>query len=98
MKNLDDEIEKIMHALDGIAPAEPKPFFYTRLKARMENAQTTMPPQIRWVLQPAYLFSGLAIILILNVVSVVNYSKIKNQTSTEQTFEGFVKEYGLNAN
>ena len=24
MKNLDDEIEKTMHALDGIAPAEPK--------------------------------------------------------------------------
>ncbi len=98
MKKFEEEIEKTMRALAGIEAAEPKPFFYTRLKARMEKAQEAMPPQIRWVMKPAYLFSTLAIIIVLNVVSAVNYSKSSTQDSNEQNIEGFAKEYGFNQN
>ena len=102
MKNVNEEIEKTMQSLDGITTAEPQPFFYTRLearlKARMENAQAAMPPQMRWVLKPAYLFSTLAIIILLNVVSAMNYSKSTNQNSDEQNIEGFAKGYGFDSN
>ena len=98
MKNVNEEIEKTMQSLDGITTAEPQPFFYTRLKVRMENAQAAMPPQMRWVLKPAYLFSTLAIIILLNIVSAMNYSKSTNQNSDEQSIEGFAKEYGFDSN
>jgi hypothetical protein len=94
MENLDDKIDKTLGALEGIERAEPNPFFYARLKARMENAQEALPPRIRWVMKPSFVFSGLALIIILNVVSVINYSK-NSQQPEKQSIEGFASEYGL---
>lgn len=94
MENLDEKIEGTLGALEGIESAEPNPFFYTRLKARMENAQEALPPRIRWVMKPSVVFSSLALIIVLNVVSVINYSKNSQQTE-KQSIEGFASEYGL---
>lgn len=94
MENLDDKIEKALGAFEGIERAEPNPFFYARLKARMENAQEVLPPRIRWVMKPSVVFSSLAVIIVLNVVSVVNYSR-HNQKQEKQSIEKFASEYGL---
>ena len=34
---IEEEIERTLQSLEGIKPAEPTPFFYTRLQARMEK-------------------------------------------------------------
>jgi hypothetical protein len=102
MKNqeeINEEVEKTLRVLEGIEVASPKPFFYTRLKARMESQQQYIPQQVRWVLKPTFVFGTLAIVLLLNVVSAVNYSKKTTQVSSNsQTLEGFAKEYGLGEN
>jgi hypothetical protein len=102
MKNqekINDEVDKTMQSFEGIEAASPKPFFYTRLKARMENQQQYLPKQVQWVLKPAFVFSTMAVILLLNIVSVANYSPKNNQaTSNSQTLEGFAMEYGLGGN
>lgn len=94
MENLDEKIEKTLGALGGIERAEPNPFFYTRLKARMENAQEVLPSRVRWIMNPSVVFSSLLVIIVLNVVSVINYSK-NSQQPERQSIEGFASEYGL---
>ena len=36
-RNIEKRIEDSMHALDNIKKVEPKPFLYTRIKAKMNS-------------------------------------------------------------
>lgn len=80
MKNRENEIERTLNALNGIQEAEPNPFFYTRLKARMEKELTTEKQIMGWQVKPVFLFSVLAMVLIVNVLTFVT---IQNYTSTK---------------
>jgi hypothetical protein len=92
MKNIEQKIDETLASLKDIERAEPNPFFYTRLKARMENTQAQLPLQIRWILNPSVIFSTLTLVLALNIVSIINYSKQKDK---QENIESFTSEYGL---
>jgi hypothetical protein len=67
---IDSEVEQTLNSLQGISSAEPNPFFYTRLKARMENELLTPRKVFGWQVKPIYAISTLAIILILNTITI----------------------------
>jgi hypothetical protein len=65
---LQDEINRTLQSLDGVEKVGPRPFFHTRLQARLEREATSAPagfwawlrrPQVQWVM--------LGMILLLNV-------------------------------
>lgn len=94
MKNLykiEQEIDKTMASLDGIEQAKPRPFFYTRLETKMQQRYL---PNTKMVLRPAFIWSFLALILILNFGVMIHYSQ-KNNTSDGQNASTFAQEYGL---
>lgn len=94
MKNLykiEQEIDKIMASLDDIEQAKSRPFFYTRLEAKMQQRYI---PSTKIVLRPAFVWSFLALILVLNVGVMIHYSQ-KNNTSKGQNASTFAQEYGL---
>ena len=95
MKNLDkteDEIEKTLAALKGIQQAQVKPFFYTRLEAKMQQKYAPLP---RFAMRPAFIWASLALIFVVNISVVINYSE-KSKNTEEQNIETFASEYGLN--
>lgn len=96
MKNIDKKIEETLNSLEGINRAEPKPFFYTRLKARMENEVSVSAYAAR-KLKSTLLVPMLACSLLLSVASVFTALNYDNGSSTSLSSEEvFVQEYGLN--
>ena len=64
--------EKTLESLDGIKRAEPQPFFYTRLIARLEREQKNIWELAgSYLARPAVAIVGLCLILAFNVVILV---------------------------
>ena len=96
MKNIDEKINETLNSLEGISRAEPKPFFYTRLKAKMEaQLQTSNSAMVRR-LKPALLIPMLACSLLLSVASVYTVLNYDTQDSSLSGRDAFIQEYGLN--
>ncbi|MDX2245683.1 MAG: hypothetical protein SF052_02835 [Bacteroidia bacterium] len=87
-KNLSEEVRQTMESLDTLTRATPGPFFYTRLKARMEGSQNiAMPLWYSWVLQPRWSLPVITMLVILNIGAIwwtQNHSS--SQTSPKQDY------------
>jgi hypothetical protein len=96
MKDLDkieEKTDKTLASLAGIEQAKPKPFFYTRLETKMQQRYAPMP---KFVLRPAFIWSFLALIVVLNLGVMIRYSQ-KTKTSEAQNANAFAQEYGLSS-
>ncbi len=82
---LTDEYLKV---IDGIQDAEPKPFFYTRLKARMEKKAESYS-----IWQPSFAFA-LSVVLVFNIYFLKSYEAVPKNTNPAQAF---TNGYELNA-
>lgn len=96
-------IEEILSSLDNTHRAEAPSFFYTRLKARMENETVTRPT---WLLRPAFALAALLLILLVNafVIFRSNQSADTEQTNTvasalseTESMQSLASEFSLNA-
>lgn len=59
----EQRIDEILKALDGASRAEASPFFYSKLRSRMESA--TLPRPLAWRLAGA-----LAVVTLLNLLTL----------------------------
>jgi hypothetical protein len=73
--NIENEVEKTLNSLTGISQAEPKAFFYTRLHARMERELLEPKKILGLQFKPIYAYSTLAVILLLNIFTILNLGK-----------------------
>lgn len=72
MLHIHKQVEDALSSVDNIDRAEPKPFFYTRLEARLaKNRSNRWETLSRAISKPAIAFATLAIVLILNAAVVV---------------------------
>ncbi len=95
MKNQEEierQIDDTLDSLAGIKSAEPRPFFQTRLDARMQQRYAPLP---KFMAKPALVWSFLALVVLLNVGVVIRYSQ--KTVSEPQDASTFAKEYGLGA-
>jgi hypothetical protein len=66
--NIQQRVEDAMESLDGIQQVAPAPFFYTRLKARLERAEKSVWETIgSFISRPAVVFATICLVLLLNV-------------------------------
>jgi hypothetical protein len=75
MKQIHDNqrLERILDSLEGIRRADPAPFLYTRIKARMEKSAQPAWERITGVLSRPWVATCLALILIAaNAYIVLN--------------------------
>ena len=80
MKIKEQWISETMESLDGIQPATGDPFIHDKIMRRLANSRDkhiTLQPGILWQIA-----AGLALLITLNICSVVIYSK---STTTDQT-------------
>ncbi|MFN8343900.1 MAG: hypothetical protein U0X91_02795 [Spirosomataceae bacterium] len=88
----EEEIEQTLQSLEGIRRAEPNPYFYTRLQARMEQK---FVKKTGWQWRPAYMYAALGLVLLLNVVTV--YTLTRTPAEHTSAADSFANEYGLNS-
>jgi hypothetical protein len=66
--NMEKRIEQALSSLDGVQRATPQPFFYTRLKARLEQTEKGVWESVSsFITRPAMLIATVCMVLLLNV-------------------------------
>lgn len=91
------EIQETLSSLDNIDNVEPEPYFYTRLKSRIEESGRLRDPWVVWTplggrLVPAVV----AAVFILNVLSAFVVLSDSGDSSTElqqEYYEALAEEY-----
>jgi len=89
--NIEEEVRKTLESLDGLTSAAPRPFFYTRLKARMESQEPATEKVFS--MRPVYqrvTIGVAAVLLVFNIFTASlifgSSSQATSEASTEQTF------------
>lgn len=86
-KKINDEVDKTLDSLDRLNRAEVKPFFYTRLIARMDKGEER-EPKFRWQW-------ALATLIIIMVVNGFSYLNFWPSVAEEDEIEWLAEEYSL---
>ena len=94
--DIKDRIEKTLSAFDDVKKASPKPFFYSRLKARMENRESSN--QMVAVLRPSMIrvmAAVVAFLLVINAFTVMQFmgSSEVASASGDEISQAFIEEY-----
>lgn len=91
-------IEEALNSMDNAERAEPRPFLLTRINARMaRGAESVWEKAGRFIARPAVAFTGLCLIVLLNVI-VVMYNKTSDAaTVSEQTVQSQADEFSYTA-
>ena len=98
------KIDEILGSLDQCQRATVPNFFYTRLKARMENIHGNVKASEKrpLVLKPVYALIALAAVLIINAMVIFQNDDSANTENTvlsdTDSFQTFAVEYRLNDN
>lgn len=81
--------DEYLKSLDGIRSAEPKDFFYTRLKSRLANEQR----QEDWIfpLKPVWMICTLAVLFLINTIMLTQNNK--SQQLSDNSIESFAAAY-----
>ncbi|MEO7312731.1 MAG: hypothetical protein ABIX01_20275 [Chitinophagaceae bacterium] len=95
----EEEIEAALNSLDGAERAEASPFFYTRLKARMDKKNGASGiAGIRW-LKPSLAFAVLALLVAMNVLTIISKKQSASDGAAKtnaSVSEQLAKDYDLN--
>ena len=77
MKNTDHinkRIDEALNSLDAAGQATAKPYLFTRLNARMQNAkENTWDNALSFISKPAFAFVSLCLVVAINV-TVISYN------------------------
>ncbi len=90
--NTDTRIERILNSADRIS-AEASPFFYSKLRARMEAAQEETVLLVR---RPAFAIAAFSFFVIMNIFMLINSKHENNNSTATPTIESFASDYNLN--
>ncbi len=96
-KENSDRADRLLSSLDGIQPAEPAPFFYTRLRAKMQQ-QVQEKPVAVFALRPALLAASLLLVFMLNIlflVKPVTRTNREPQKPPATGIQAFAESYNL---
>jgi hypothetical protein len=102
MKQIPDmkRIEKALESLDGIQRATPQPYFYTRLKARLDRKEREWSGITGIISRPAYALAMICVVLLVNTWAVMNSSDESSQVNPIQvaTDQQLPDEYNVAVN
>jgi hypothetical protein len=88
-------LEEIVNSLEGIERAQPTPFLYTRVHARLIKNQHS--PEInffKFVTRPAFVLGMALLILFMNGYFIMNRTNFQN--TQEEVGQSLAVEYGQN--
>ena len=75
-ENIDDRVERALNSLDGTQRAQPSPWLYNRVLARMRKEEKSAWTQVGdFLARPAIAFGGLFIVLAINIIFLAGAHK-----------------------
>ncbi len=84
-KQQEQWIENALNSLDNAQSAEPKPFLYTRLYAKMTNKKESVWDfYLQFLSKPAIAFASICVVIAVNVLVISNGYKQQSQTIVEE--------------
>lgn len=94
--DIDRKVNETLESLNGIQKAEPAPWFFSRVKARLEREQKNIWEAAgSFVARPSIAVAGLVLILAINALAVFEKDKAKDQLSTVIQNSNSAEEYVL---
>jgi len=90
------EVEKTLGLMSSV-PSQAPPFFYTRLKARLESQN--VPAWERWFfrqLRPALAVAGVTVLLLVNLYCVYQASERTAEAQRQQAAASIAEDYEFN--
>ncbi|HSU29526.1 MAG TPA: hypothetical protein VLJ68_14160 [Chitinophagaceae bacterium] len=86
--NMTKGTDPILDSLDGISRATPQPWFYTRLRARMEKSEQSATVRTRPLLaRPIFVVAGLFLVLLMNAFILVKQGSGDNNSQVVEQNE-----------
>ena len=83
-QDIDRKVKEALESLDGIQRAEPGPWFFTRLQARLErNENNVWESTGRFLSRPVIAVAGLFLVLTINIFLLAGSG------STDSPAQGF---------
>jgi NADH:ubiquinone oxidoreductase subunit 6 (subunit J) len=96
--NINKLIEEALNSVDDAQRAEPRPFLLTRIHARMNKGTESVWEKAGWFIsRPAVAFTGLCMIVLLNVMVVMVNKTSDSATVAEQTIQAQADEFSYTA-
>ncbi len=74
-------MEDTLHSIDGIEKASPRPFFFTRLEARMNREKNIWGKIASLVARPAIAFACICLIIMINAAVIFSSSHTKKNNT-----------------
>jgi hypothetical protein len=91
-------VEEALNSVDDAQRAGPKPFLLTRINARMNKGTASVWEKAGWLItRPAVAFTGLCMIVLLNVLVVMNNKTSDSANFAEQTTQSQADDLSYNA-
>lgn len=87
-------IEEALNSVDDMERAAPKPFLLTRINARMGKAKESVWEKAGWFIgRPAVAFTGLCMVLLVNVMVIMSNKTSTPAIATEQVAQNSTDEF-----
>src|SRR5882757_2546959 len=84
-EHIDKQVDETLNSADGAGRALPKPFLFTRIKARMEGpANSGWEKAVRLIARPVVVAAGLLLVIVVNA-SVIAFNNSNKTTATNNT-------------
>ncbi|MBL7758911.1 MAG: hypothetical protein JNL59_15990 [Chitinophagaceae bacterium] len=95
--DIEQRIDRAFESLDGLKRAQPAPWFYTRLRARLERDEpVTVWEHIgSFLSRPAVVVAGLCVILVANVTILLKQPAATSAPNTVAQTEAVVESESL---
>ena len=77
------KIDDVMHSMDSINRASPRPFLFTRLEARMQNEKNIWVKLSSFVARPVVAFICICFVLIINAMVIFLLNNADNSFAQE---------------
>ena len=97
--HIDRKVEETLASLEGLRRAEPRPFFHTRLMARMERAgDTGMDKVVAFISRPTFVIVATVLFMILNGYILVGFLNGQKEVRSDDQGQSLAVEYGNGQN
>lgn len=87
-------VEEALNSVNGVTRAEAKPYLLTRINARMSKGTESLWEKAgRFVTRPAVAFTGLCMVLLVNVIVIASNKSSVPAMATEQVTQNTTDEF-----
>jgi hypothetical protein len=93
-KNINELIEEALDSVDHLKRATPRPFLLTRIHARMNRETASVWERTgKLISRPAVAFTGLCILLLINITVIISNKTSNEATATDQVMQSSGDEF-----